>query len=64
MAPMGHLVVFSVDVALAHHIVANYLPTLLPYRSASDIGYASKRLSKMVANSASYPLNSWRIDRF
>ena len=42
-----HVAVFSVDVAFAHH-----------FRSASGIGYASKKLSKMAGNSASYPLNS------
>ena len=31
--------------------------TLPPYRSASGIAYASKKLSKMVGNSASYLFN-------
>ena len=26
------------------------------------IGYASKKVSKIALNSASYPYNSWRID--
>ena len=39
----GHFPVFSEDIAFAHHFVATHLPpTLPPYRSASDIGYASK----------------------
>ena len=37
-------------------------PTLPSCRSATDIGYASKKLSKMVGNSASYSPNSWWID--
>ena len=52
-----HLVVFSVDIALAH-----FVDPLHPYRSACGIGYASKKLSKMVGNSASYPFNSWCIN--
>ena len=36
-----------------------WLPTLPSSRSASGITYASKNLSKMVGNSASYLLNSW-----
>ena len=43
----SHLAVFSEDVAFAHHFVAPHLPsTLLPYRSASGIGYASKNYLK------------------
>ena len=38
-------------------------PTLQPCRSATDIGYTSKKLYKMVGNSASYSPNSWWIDR-
>ena len=58
-----HLAVFSLDVAFAHHFMAIcLLPTIPPYRNASDIGYASKKLSKMVGNSASYLLNSWLTD--
>ena len=54
------LVVFSVDIAFAHCFVA---PTLHPYRSACGIGHTSKKLFKMVGNSATYPFNSWCIDR-
>ena len=43
------LAVFSEDVAFACHFVApHWPPTLSPYMSASGIGYASKKLSKMV----------------
>ena len=38
-------------------------PTLLPFRSATGISYASNKLSKMAGNLASYSLNSWWIDR-
>ena len=50
------LAVFSEDVDFAHHFVALHLPapTLPPYRSASGIGYVSKKLSKMAGNSTSY----------
>ena len=45
--------------AFAHHFVAPHPPhTLPPYTSASSIGYASKKLSKMVGNLASYPVYS------
>ena len=51
------MAVFSVYVAFARHFVATRLPpTLPPYRSANGIGYASNKLSKIVGNSASYPL--------
>ena len=47
----SHLAVFSEDVAFACHFVATCLPpTLPPYRSASDISYVSKKLSKMMRN--------------
>ena len=45
MAPMDAiwLAVFSGDVPFAHHFVASQpAPTLLPYKSASGIGYTSK----------------------
>ena len=49
----NHLPVSSEDIAFAHHFMAPYLPlTLPPCRSANGIGYASKKLSKMVNNSA------------
>ena len=49
-----HLAGFSEDVAFAYHFVATHLPPTLPlYRSATGIGYASKKLSKMVGNLAS-----------
>ena len=51
---------FSEDVAFAHHsVTAPSPPTFPPCRSASGIHYASKQLSKLVDNSASYLLNSW-----
>ena len=56
-----HLAVLNLDVAFACHFVATHPPP--PYSNASGIGYASKKLSKMVDNSACYPLNSWLIDR-
>ena len=50
--------------AFARHFVATRpLPTLPPYRSATGIGYVSKKLSKMAGISASYSPNSWWIDR-
>ena len=59
-----HLAGFSEDVAFTHHFVATHLPpTLPPCRSATGIGYASKKLSKMAGNSVSYSPNSWWIDR-
>ena len=39
------------------------LPVLHPCRSTCGIGVASKKLSKMVGNSASYPFNSLCMDR-
>ena len=47
-----HLTGFSEDLAFAHHFVATCWPP--PYRSATGIGYASKKLSEMVGNLASY----------
>ena len=41
-----HLAGFSEDVAFARHVVANP-----PYRNATYIGYASKKLSKMAGYS-------------
>ena len=59
-----HLAGFSQSVAFAHYFVATHLPpTLPPNRSANGIGYTSKKLSKMVGNSASYSPYSWWIDR-
>ena len=51
----SNLAVFSEDITFVHHFMAPYLTnTLPPYRSASGIRYTSKKLSKMVSNSASY----------
>ena len=47
-----YLAVFGEDVAFARHCVATS-PALLPCRSASSMGYATK---KMAGNSASYSL--------
>ena len=55
----GHFPVLSEDVALARHFVATRPPPALPpCSSATDIGYPSKKLSKMVGNPASYPVYS------
>ena len=53
------LAVFSVVIAFAHHFVATHPPP--PYRNTFLVVLAApvKILSKTVANSASYPLNSW-----
>ena len=50
----SHLAVFSEDVAFARHFIAPHPP----YRSTSGVCYASKKLSKMTGNSASYPVYS------
>ena len=53
----SYLDVFSDDIVFSCHFVASCLPHALPhYRSARDNGYASKKLSKMVGDSASYPV--------
>ena len=55
-----HLAGFSEDGAFARHFVATHpLLTLPPCGSATVVGYASKKLSKIVGNSASYSLNIW-----
>ena len=55
----SHFPVFSKDIAFAPHSVApRPPPIILPYRSASGIGYASTKLSKMVGSPASYPVYS------
>ena len=38
-------------------------PHDLLMKSASGIGYTSKKLSKMAGNLASYPVNNWWIDK-
>ena len=54
-----HLAVFSLDIAFAYHFMASCLPSNLPpYRSAHGIGYASKKLSKMVGKSAIIAIHS------
>ena len=64
MTPMGHFAGFDEDVAFACYFVATHPPpTLPPCRSATGIGYAIKKLSKMAANLASYSPNSWWVDR-
>ena len=64
MTPMDHLAGFSEDVPFACHFVATLPPPTLPScRSATGIGYASKKLSKMAGNSASYSPNCWWIDK-
>ena len=61
MAPVDAIwLVFSEDVAFAGHFVATRPPpTLPPCRSATGIGYASKKLSKMAGSLASYSPYSW-----
>ena len=54
-----HLAGFSEDGAFSRHFVATHPPC----GSATVVGYASKKLSKMAGNLASYSLNSWLIDR-
>ena len=49
----SHLAVYSEDVAFARHFIAPRPPY-----STSGVCYASKKLSKMVGNSASYPVYS------
>ena len=55
-----HLAVFSLDVAFSCHFVTLVATHLPPHSHPIGIGYT---LSKMVHNSASYPRNSWLIDR-
>ena len=60
----SHFPVYNEDVALVRHFMATRPPPTLPrYSSVTGIGYAGKKLSKMVQNLASYSPNSWRIDR-
>ena len=60
MAPMDAICLFSEIIDFAHNFMANHLPfTLPPYRSASGIGYASNKLSKMAGSSAAYQVNTW-----
>ena len=55
-----YLAGFSENIAFSCHFVAIHPPsTLPPYRSTTGIGYTSKKLFKMVGNSASYSPNSW-----
>ena len=64
---MDTIWLFSVDIPFSHHFVAAYPPpTLPPSKNATgiNIGCTSKKLSKMVGNSASYPLNSWGINSY
>ena len=47
----SHFPVFSKDIAFAHHFGATHSPpTLPPYRSASGIGYATKKPLKWWEN--------------
>ena len=55
----SHFPIFSEDIAFAHHFMATCLPPILPpYMGATGIGYASKKLSKMAGNPASYSVYS------
>ena len=50
----SHIPDFSEDVGFAHNFVVTHPATILPpYRSASGIGYTSKKLSKMAGNPVS-----------
>ena len=63
MTPVDAIWLFLVksDIAFARHFMATHPPpTLPPCRSAGGIDFPSK---KMVGYSASYPFNSWCIDR-
>ena len=60
MAPMDAIFFFAVQM---WHLPNNSWLILAPYKSAGGIGYASTELSKIAGNSASYPLNTWQIDR-
>ena len=53
-----HLAGFGEDVAFASNLVATHPPC----RSATGIGYTSKKLYKMAGYSASYSPNSWWVD--
>ena len=56
-----HLAGYGEYVAFACHFVATHP---LPHcRSATAIGYTSKKLSIMVGNLASYSPNSWWVGR-
>ena len=58
--PFGyHLAAFSVDIAFAHHFVGTRPPLTLPSVGVLVVLATPVKLSKMVGNSASYPLNSW-----
>ena len=52
------MAVYSVDVAFASHFVALHHPVLVVL-----VMLVKNNVSKMAGNSASYPFNSWCIDR-
>ena len=54
MTPMDAIWLILVKTYRLCPPLCDYPPTLPPYRSASGIGYASKKLSKMASNLASY----------
>ena len=56
MAPME--VIWLLLVKIQPLPATLWLPTFHPYRSASGIGYTSKKLSKIAGNSDSYPVYS------
>ena len=57
------LSVFNLDVSFTHHFLATYLTAPSHPIGVLVILDMPVNLSKMVGNSASYPLNSWLIDR-
>ena len=55
MAPMEVIELFLLKMEpVPGTFCSPHTPTLPPYRSASGIGYASKKLYKIVGNPASY----------
>ena len=61
MAPVDAiwLVLVKTELLPATSWLPTHPPPSHPVRSATGIGYASKKLSKMVGNLASYSPNNW-----
>ena len=55
-----HLAILSEDIAFAHHFVAPHLPPSHPIGALVVLAMPVKKLSKMVGNSANYPVYSRR----
>ena len=59
-----HLAVFSINITFTHHFVApHHPPPSIHMGELVALAMPVKKLSKMVGNTASYPFNSWCIDR-